>query len=688
MLSIQPSVQKQLHIKVAPHAQVQLQVLPQHQQAAVPVHEEATDQPTHDHHPQPSRAPTEIKQETSKKEEEGKGHSATNTLSSQSSSAENEADIGVTDGESRHGEGTSAEAMEEESDDVHIHEEVVMVEQEMSDKMEVDSGPYFRPPRPPRRVSLLEYKKMKNERLKRLPSEESQQHTDLEGPSEKESMVMSPLNEEGGSAHSEQSPSLKLPDAERAEKLPAMKDASGNVHADVAEESHSEIDSKLTENDAEITPKQMSQQQQSSHFSPSNDASPAVPQQDSGPDTINWSTTGSDEARKKCQGSDPSEVSIQQESKDSDKETEVRKPAMDEPMEEVDEEKERKEKDERSKERTEKVRVDNREREKRREHCQEKERERSKRLEEIEKERRRKKERDRMKEEREKERAKEEREKKMSRKASKPVEPWKSSSYNESLIAHTSPAPRFGIPIHRGPGFHPHPMPIPPPAIPPPQPPPPQPFIGFPHTHHHIPFHQPPPPPFTPPHPHPPPLPQPDVWNMFGNLFAQHGLFPADDPPLPPPRSPSPPPPSRHFSSPRRKSPSPRHSPPPHNNRPLSPPPPRPRSTSPPASQGSRASPEPPPPPFPPPRTKSGSPSPSSQPRQLDAKQFRIISELIKKTTVKKCDVSVQVVPPRMISEGTQDGSGFRLRSTAVQVKARTYNVSTYTECKPEVQDR
>ena len=258
--------------------------------------------------------------------------------------------------------------------------------------------------------------------------------------------------------------------------------------------------------------------------------------------------------------------------------------------------------------------------------------------------------------------ARREREKRLARKIGKPVESWKPpTSFREQIPTHSSPfAPaqqRFNIPFHPRPHF---PLGISPPAIPP-QPPPPQPFLGFPHPPH--PFHHQPPAP--PPHPPPPPA---DMWSMFGSLFAQHNLFPAEEPPPPPPRTPSPlRPPAMNFGSPRRSLSPPRRAPSPHLSSPT-------HSGSLPQSPHGGKSRSPEPAPFP-----SRSNLPSANPKPLDAKQFKIISELIKRTTVKKCDVSVQIVPPRMISEGTQDGKGFRLRSTAVQVRARTKDSSTDT---------
>ena len=371
------------------------------------------------------------------------------------------------------------------------------------------------------------------------------------------------------------------------------------------------------------------------------------------------------------------------------------------------EERERKERMDRQKEREERERKERVEREEK----EKKEREWAEKMQELEKEWRKEKEREK---EKEMEKGKEEREKGSAHKVLLssdgsliPSEGWRSSpSYESRLPSHASSPihpspgsihpPTFNIPVHahmKPPRFHPpphaHTLPLGPPSIPPPQPPP-QGFLPFPphpHPHPHPPFHRPPPGPFNPPHP-PPPPPQPDMWNVFSNMFAQHNLFPQEDPPPPPPRSPSPPRPPPRRISPSRRSPPPRRISPPR----LSPPPrhshtpmsmsPRSRSHSPVLPLFHSKT-----------RSRSRSQSPSSKvlpplepkPRQLDPKQFRIISELVKRTAVKKCDVSVQASPPRMVSEGTQDGSGFRLRCTATQVRARTYDISTQAEVTPDV---
>ena len=268
-------------------------------------------------------------------------------------------------------------------------------------------------------------------------------------------------------------------------------------------------------------------------------------------------------------------------------------------------------------------------------------------------------------------RTKREKEKRLSRKIGKPVESRKPpTSIGEQIPTHSSPfvppQKRFGIRQRAR-----YPLAIPPQVIPPHQPTPTQPFLGYaPHPPH--PFHQPPAPAFPPPpHPPPPPLQQADVWSMFGSLFAQHNLFPAEDTPMPPQRTPSPlRPPAMHFGSPGRSPSPPRRAPSPdlgspHGRKSRSP---EPVSSS--------------------PMTPSLS-NPSANPKPLDAKQFKIISELIKQTTVKKCDASVQIVPPRMISEGTQDGRGFRLKSRAVQVRIKTQESSTNTDAnRPEFHHR
>ena len=270
---------------------------------------------------------------------------------------------------------------------------------------------------------------------------------------------------------------------------------------------------------------------------------------------------------------------------------------------------------------------------------------------------------------------KQEREKRLARQIGKPVESWKPPSFSEPIPTHSSPfvpaQQRFNIPIHPRPHFS---LGLPPPALAP-QPPPPQPFLGFPHPPH--PFHHQPPAPTCPPPPHPPPAPA-DMWSMFGSLFAQHNLFPAEEPPPPPPRTPSPlRPPAMNFGSPRRSLSPPRRASSPRLVSPT-------RSGSLPQSPRGGKSRSPEPAPFP-----LRSNLPNANPKPLDAKQFKIISELIKRTTVKKCDASVQIVPPRMISEGTQDGKGFRLRCTAVQVRARTKDSSTNTIAdRPEFHHR
>lgn len=732
MVSLQYNVPKQLHIQVNPNAQVQLQVL--HQAPLVSKQETTTSQTSPIEQELPKNRLSQVKTEDHKdeksEEEEKQKPDATQSFDTPLPMsiiaaegmvvAETDVEDDKDDGEN---ENIPDEVVEEEvrDSDLQVHEEVVLAvhsDHEMSDQMEIDSGPYFHPPRPPRRVSLLEYKeRMKGK--KKYPSDEPQQG-DSEKPSEKESCVMSPLNE-GVKDNIVPQPS-KLHDIQQAimavKKSPAIKDASGHVAVAVA--SHflrSVIDTKMADNNFKDSLKQSSEQQITKKAT--NTPNNPVIQQGHEPSSIKWPTIDSDESREENQESSrviSSEVSVEIESENTKEKIDVKKTVNNEPMEVVEKELqvknstsvcEQKDEEEDKKLQENKESKQKEEMEKKRE--QEKEREWAKRLEELEREWKKKKERERIKEEKEKQRIKEEREReriregrekerlkeekeknrmkevrerKMARKAAKPVESWKPSNF-------PSNQKRFNIPIRHGPTFHPRPRPIPIPApvIPPPQPPPPQPFIGFPHT----PFHQPPPAPFVPPHPRPPPLPQPDVWSMFGNLFVQHNLFPAEEPPPPPPRSPSPPLPSNRFSPPRRKSP--RRSPPLHRSSP--PPhidPPRPRSTSPTVSPHHRISPEPASFPI---RRKSGSPSPVSKPwplepkpRQLDAKQFRVISELVKRTTVKKCDVSVQAVPPRMVSEGTQDGTGFRLCSTAVQVKARTYSVATLTDCKPEIQDR
>ena len=100
------------------------------------------------------------------------------------------------------GEGASApmEVMEEEvvrESDLQVQEEIVSALQSEQKQLDQDPGPYFQPPRPPRRVSLLEYKERKEKR--RFPSEEvhsggSEVSTT---PLVKEPKVMEPLTEAG-----------------------------------------------------------------------------------------------------------------------------------------------------------------------------------------------------------------------------------------------------------------------------------------------------------------------------------------------------------------------------------------------------------------------------------------------------------------------------------------------------------
>ena len=609
-------------------------------------------------------------------------------------------------------ESVPVEAMEEDvvrESDLQVQEEVIFALQKPPDQ---DSGPYFQPPRPPRRVSLLEYKERKEK--KRLPSDEVRfGESEVSTTQVKESKIMQPLTEAGDET------------GESTKCQPKSKVQDGQSATLVISATHRHESSEFTQSAPKTTPTDsgggdspaMDSVTNSSPVGANKELDPhlgtsLITDQTRVPSSIEWPTVMSNETKKmvplsvtvspvtevpteKTRGvnedgqsetvpaanetllSEPQLHSIE-ESKKTQKEKEEEKRS---------EEKEasRKEKgQEREKEKKQAERVTAPERRGKRDRGKEWE----ERLEELEVEWRKK---------REKERKEvEEREKSLARKSVKPLESRKSSTgYSDPHLAPHSASPpfppgqpRFPIPLHHRPGFHPtHPLPIPPPAMPPPHPPPPQPFLGFP-PH---PFHQPPPTPFTPSHPPQPP----DIWSMFGNLFAQHNLFPTEDPPPPPPRPPSPPLPPLHYSSPRGLSPchssprrmSPRHSPPPHRESSphLSPPrsSPTPMSMSPtgPAPFHSRA------------RSRSSSPVPKSQaldpkPRQLDAKQFRIISELIKRTTVKKCDVAVQAVPPRMVSEGTQEGRGFRLCSTAVQVKTRTRTIFTHTDLKPEVQHR
>lgn len=672
------------------------------------------------------------------------------------------------------------EAMEDEvrESDLQVQEEVISAQQseQIPDQMEGDFGPYFQAPKPPRRVSLLEYKeRMKGK--KRLPSEEMPQ-----GDSEvstKELKVMQPLTGAGNdrdepvlSTEAQSQPKSIEPElltsediqsAKSAAKLPVSKCASVTL----TQFPQPVTDTKMTDSTAESSPR-VSEQHESpvacEVFDP-HQSTTSLTQQIPVPSSIEWPTIDGGETKKEIQLSTTvspmtpvkpvqkgkgetceAEVvnSIQGETLEREARTlheteeeskcqkDIEERAKDEKLCEEKEMKTREEREMRTREEKEKQRERKEEKEEReseeKAEQEEKEKELEKekkreenerdkwmeRLEELEKEWRKKRKREKEKKERE------EREKKLARRTlDAATESWRSSpTFSEPhLPPHASSPPippghpGFNIPIRvpmKSSIFHPHPHPLslPPHNMPPPQPPPPQPFLGFP-PHPHAPFHQPAPAPapFNPthPHPHPPPQ-QPDVWNMFGNLFAQHNLFPTEEPPPPPPRSPSPPLPPRRFSSPhrmspsrrsppRRKSPSRRSSPPHRDSSPHPSPPPR--SSPTPTTMSPRSRSHSPDHSLFHSREKSRSQSPipkprtlESKPRQLDAKQFRIISELIKRTTVKRCDVSVQAVPPRMVSEGTQDGRGFRLCSTAVQVKARNYDVSTQADIEPEIHHR
>ena len=509
--------------------------------------------------------------------------------------------------------------------DLQVQEEVISVrdEEQETDQMEVDAGPYFRAPRPPRRVSLLEYKeRMKGK--KKLSSEEEQQG---EGSKELAPAV------EGGEDLEDPLPSTQSVKVVAA-LTPAAKDQ------DV---SGPQLQSVVNFDKADNS-KEMSEEQ-SSRMPPS-DPSPASDGATMKQGTIEWSTTASS-------GKELTDK------KSEDRETEVdatKLPKKDvqvegtQPARESREKIEEKETEDQDKER------------------QSKNKERAKRIEELERERRKRRDE--------------------AQRAIKTAAEYSERYRHKSSPSFSPGQPRFTIPVHHGPRYN-----RPPPPFPLPHPhPPPQRFMGFPPHPHTPPYHQAPPVPFTPPPP-PPPPPQADVWSMFGSLFAKHNLFPAEDPPPPPPRSrsPSPPLPPLRYNSPRRMSPS-HHSSPSHQVLP-------PRLSSPPPSSSTSLSPcrksnSPEPSPFHP-RPQPDSTSPVSKalsvqpkPSQLDAKQFRIIRELIKKTTVIKSDVSVQTTPPQCVSEGVQSGSGFRLYSTALQVNVRTSETSTDTDSHPEIQHR
>lgn len=588
--------------------------------------------------------------------------------------------------------------------DFQVQEEVVSIVQneQVADQMEVDFGPYFQAPKPPRRVSLLEYK----ERMKgKKRSEETQ---DLDASAIAQAKQMKPLTEGGEKDDctmiiEEETVKPKPQDVQMSKptvKAPIPQDT--NVSgSSVSQTLHPvTVDVNMADSTAKIYPLS---EKHSSPVSSSHTGNASQPKDINEPSSIQWPSDSSSEMKKKDQlsaTSGPVTQMISEKRKQSL--TEV--PAGGRLEREVQSPHRREEdKQGREREREEKVRSKEKLKEEKEKKLNEDEEDWKRKWEKEEREKERNQEEDLEEREKDKERAErselrkeKDREKNLTSKvidvASKTGEAWKSSSsYSDPRLpargASPSAHPTFNIPIHvptKSPRFHPHRFPLPRPTVPIPQPPPPQPFLGFP-PHPHPPF----PAPFNPPPPRP--APQTDVWNMFGNLFAQHNLFPAEEPPPPPPHSPSPPPlPPLRFGSSRQMSP--RRSPPPH------------RVSSPCLSPPSRRSPTPMSPRSPSPspdripfrsRTKSRSQSPvkktlalDPKPRQLDAKQFRIISDLVKRTTVDKCDASVQVVPPRMVSEGTQDGRGFKLCNTASQVGAKTRDASTLTDLQPKLKHR
>ena len=704
MVSPQPNtsiIPKRL--QVVPQAQIQLQMLPLQRQAQVPRQPSAQSQKQQQ--PPPLEHP--LTESVEEKSESGGTSVKTDVSSSPHSLTTVESDaMHVSEQEvSNVGEGESV-VMEEEvvrESDLQVQEEIISALQSEQKHLDQDPGPYFQPPRPPRRVSLLEYKERKEKR--RFPSEEM-----LSGESEvsttlqvKEPKVIQPPTEAGDKTSESTECQPNLDDQ-------SMKSPSHKHEITLRSEFPQSVsETKPTESGRGYGPAQDSGKQ-SSPVCASKDLDPCLStslttEQIHVPSSIEWPTVKSSETKKnvplsatatpvtevpieKTEGvteGPQSEAVLTQQSEPQLHKIEEKKKSQKEKEEEKREKKSsekealRKEKDQEREKQVEKESVPERrgKRDSRGIDWEEK-------LEELEKEWRKKREKEM-----------EEKEKGIARKPVKPLGSRKASTSPHVAPHSSSPQfpsghSRFPIPLHRGPGFHPpHPLQIPPPSIPHPRPPPPQPFLGFP-SH---PFHQPPPAPFTPPQP-------PDIWSMFGSLFAQHNLFPTEEPPPPPPRPPSPPLPPVHYSSPRglspchssprrmspRQSPSPRRDSLPHcSPSPCSSPTPMCVSPSGPAAFFSRARARS--------RSRSSSPVPKSQPlepkpRQLDAKQFRIISELIKRTTVKKCDIAVQAVSPRKVSQGVQDGRGFRLRSTAVQVKARTWDVSTHTDFKTEVQHR
>lgn len=568
--------------------------------------------------------------------------------------------------------------------DLQVQEEVVSVVQneQVTDQMEVDFEPYFQAPKPPRRVSLLEYKeRMKGK--KRYPSEGTPDLEAITIPQAKELRVIKPLTEEGDKSDSvmnveeDEAVKTKSPDVQKAEPTVITPVSQGTNSLASPSPQPVTVDAKMDDSKAEICP-----QDSEKHSSPVSGKAltpnATQPKENYEPTSIQWPSDNIRETRKDQLSATVGGIT-QMTSVEKRKQSLIEMPGGGRL------EREREEKEKLWKEEEKKW---NEEEEQKKEE-EEREKERKREEKDLEDEKRKTRDKDPEVQELRKEKG---RETNLTGKAidvaTKTGETWKSSSGHSDprLPSHTIPSGHqaYNIPIHaptKPPRFHSHRLPLTHHNVPLPQPPPPQAFLGFPHPPFPAPFNPPPP---------PPPPPQTDVWNMFGNIFAQHNLFPTEEPPPPPPRSPSPPPlPPLRFSSSRQMSP--RRSPPPH------------RISSPHLSPPSRHSPMPMSPRSPShsperlpfrSRTKSRSKSPvkplilDPKPRQLDAKQFRIISELVKKTAVNKCDASVQVVPPRMVSEGTQDGRGFKLCNTATQVETKTHDMSTLTDIQPKLTHR
>ena len=554
--------------------------------------------------------------------------------------------------------------------EVQVQEEVVAVlsEQDEADQMEVDADPFFQAPKPPpRRVSLLEYKERMREKKKPTSEEQPQRRVSGGNSRKMERNVSPPLTEAGPSEPEPVAKEEIEKDDSQGRDIELPKEKEEGQNATVAVESHilqsvivNQLEEKKSDSQTQVSEATVSEatvseatvSSSSGKMADSSSVGQANRIEWSEKDTHNKRDTITDEVSSVSSAPVVEKKASAEEAGVSEVETEREGKVMEDHTQGESKEREVLEEQKKVEKKTDK---------------KQEEKERKRQI--LNKDRR-------LWKEKERKLALEEREKRAPKKVVKPLESWKPPvSHSEPIPTHPSPFPpaqqRFNIPVHPVPRFH-HPHHIsllPSPMAPPPQPAHPQSLLGYP-PH---PFHQAQPPPPPAPafhHPPPPPQPPPDVWGMFGNLFAQRNMFPSDDPPAPAPRSPSPHPPV-NFGSPHHRSPSPLHFAPPHMTPPGSP-----------RGQKSRS-------PDPQSRKKSGSLSPATEPKPLDAKQFKIISELIKRTAVKKCDAAVQVVPPRMISEGTQDGRGFRLRNTAVQVGVKTCNRSTLTERgRPQVQHR